>query len=126
MSIFQSIAEERIQASIRNGDFESLSGAGKPLALDNDALVPEDLRMAYKMLKNAGYLPPEIIDEREMRSIVDMLETCQDEKIRFVQIKKLSLLITKISMRRNRPVALDEDSDYYRKAVECISVASKK
>ena len=30
------------------------SGDGAPLDLDDDRLVPEDLRMAYRILKNAG------------------------------------------------------------------------
>ncbi|MGE4297463.1 MAG: DUF1992 domain-containing protein [Desulfovibrionaceae bacterium] len=125
MSIFQRIAEERIQNSIRNGAFDDLDGAGKPLALDDDSMVPEDLRMAYKMLKNAGFVPPEIADAKEIRSIVDMLETCQDEKIRFTQIKKLGLLLAKTAQHRNRAVVLDENSDYYRKAVACLSVAAQ-
>ena len=34
--------------------------AEKKIDLDDDALVPEDLRMAYRILKNAGFIPPEV------------------------------------------------------------------
>ena len=54
------IAEQKIAEAIANGELDGLPGAGKPLALDDDALVPEDLRMAYRILKNAGYVPEEV------------------------------------------------------------------
>ncbi|WP_407927891.1 DnaJ family domain-containing protein [Izhakiella capsodis] len=31
-----------------------------PLKLNDDSLVPEALRLVYCMLKNAGFLPPEL------------------------------------------------------------------
>src|SRR5688572_32819466 len=49
------IAEQRIAEAIANGDFDDLPGSGKPLELDDDALIPEELRLAYRILKNAGY-----------------------------------------------------------------------
>ena len=54
------IAEQKIAEAIENGDFDDLPGAGKPLELDDDSLVPEDLRLAYRILKNAGFVPPEV------------------------------------------------------------------
>ena len=54
------IAEQRIAEAIANGDFDDLPGSGKPLELDDDSLVPEELRLAYRILKNAGFVPQEI------------------------------------------------------------------
>lgn len=54
------IAEQRIAEAIENGDFDDLPGSGKPLQLDDDSLVPEELRLAYRVLKNAGFVPSEI------------------------------------------------------------------
>ena len=54
------IAEQKIAEAIANGDFDDLPGSGKPLALDDDSLVPEELRLAYRILKNAGFIPPEV------------------------------------------------------------------
>ncbi|HEX6413120.1 MAG TPA: DnaJ family domain-containing protein [Burkholderiales bacterium] len=54
------IAEQRIAEAIANGDFDDLPGSGKPLELDDDSLLPEELRLAYRILKNAGFVPPEI------------------------------------------------------------------
>lgn len=54
------LVERRIQAAIARGEFDGLPGAGRPLALDDDPLVPEELRVAYRLLKNAGCVPPEL------------------------------------------------------------------
>ena len=54
------IAEQRIAEAIANGELDGLPGAGKALELDDDALVPEELRVAHRILKNAGVAPPEV------------------------------------------------------------------
>lgn len=54
------IAERRIAEALAKGELDELPGAGKPLELDDDALIPEELRMAYRILKNAGYAPEEV------------------------------------------------------------------
>ena len=56
MSVVAFIAEQRIREALERGDFDGLSGAGAPLDLRADEHVPEELRMAYTLLKNSGYL----------------------------------------------------------------------
>jgi hypothetical protein len=56
---FNRIVEERILSAQKKGQFSNLPGEGKPLDLPDDGHIPEDLRMAYKILKNADCLPPE-------------------------------------------------------------------
>ena len=51
---FQKIIEERIRKAQQKGEFENLKGTGEPLALEDDRFVPEDLRLAFKILKNAS------------------------------------------------------------------------
>jgi hypothetical protein len=58
MLLFDLIAEQRIAEAIARGELENLPGAGRPLDLGDDALIPEDLRMAFRILKNAGFVPP--------------------------------------------------------------------
>jgi hypothetical protein len=48
------IAERKIAEAISRGELDNLPGAGRPLELDDDALIPEDLRVAVRILKNAG------------------------------------------------------------------------
>jgi hypothetical protein len=54
------LAERRIAEAIANGELDELPGKGRPLELDDDALVPEDQRVANRVLKNAGAAPPEV------------------------------------------------------------------
>ncbi|CDI03677.1 hypothetical protein BN873_610074 [Candidatus Competibacter denitrificans Run_A_D11] len=57
MNLLDQIAEARIQAAIDQGELRDLPGQGKPLQLDDDSAIPEELRVAYRILKNAGFLP---------------------------------------------------------------------
>ncbi len=54
------LIERRIREAAQRGEFDDLPGAGRPLPLEDDALVPEELRVAYRILRNAGMLPPEL------------------------------------------------------------------
>jgi hypothetical protein len=60
--------EEKIKNSIEDGDFDDLPGMGKPLDLKDEltGLSPE-LKMVYKTLKNAGYIPEN--DDKDQNSI---------------------------------------------------------
>lgn len=60
MSVLDILAEQRIKEALERGDLEGLPGAGRPLELDDDALVPEELRLANRILKNAGYTPADL------------------------------------------------------------------
>ena len=57
-----------IAEAIARGELDDLPGAGRPLDLDDDALVPEELRLAYRILKNAGFVPAELETLKEMAS----------------------------------------------------------
>lgn len=63
------LVESRIQEAAEAGDFDNLPGAGQPLVLDDDPLVPEEVRTAHRVLKNAGYVPPEVDQLREAANL---------------------------------------------------------
>ena len=54
------LAEKKLAEAVSRGELDDLPGQGRPLELQEDLLVPEELRLAYRILKNAGYVPPEI------------------------------------------------------------------
>lgn len=120
------VAEQRIREAQDRGEFEGLPGQGKPLNLEDDSMVPEDLRMAYKVLRNAGYIPPELAERKEITTLVEMLEQCVDEQERVRQIRKLRVMLGRAAARRNRPVALEDNDPYYRRIVERITLAERK
>lgn len=71
---FAAIVERRIAEAMARGEFDRLPGAGRPLALDDDPLVPEEMRVAYRILKNAGFVPPELERLAEINRLLAALE----------------------------------------------------
>ena len=68
-SALLSIAERRITQAIEEGTLRTDSWKYKPLPLDSDSFVPDDLKMAYKILKNSGFVPPEIETRKEIQKL---------------------------------------------------------
>lgn len=50
--------EEHLRKAIEQGKFDDLPGKGQPLKLEENPLADEDWRLAYHMLKSAGYTLP--------------------------------------------------------------------
>lgn len=126
MFYWHKLADERIEKSMREGEFENLEGAGRPLRLEDDSMVPEDLRMAYKILRNSGHVPPQIADEKEIRTVVEMLEQCEDEQTRYRQMQKLNYLITRWNIRYGKPIRFEKEQVYYDKIVERVELVERK
>ena len=118
MFAFQRIVEKRIKEAEKRGAFDDLPGSGEPLEFEDDSRIPEDLRMAYKILKNADCLPPEVLLKKEIRQMEDMLENIPDERERCRLIKSINYKIMKLNMTRNRPPLLEENQIYYDKLVD--------
>ena len=124
--IMDKIAEERIREAIERGEFDDLPGKGKPLDLEDDSHLPPDLRMAYKILKNADCLPPELELRKEIRTTEQLLAGVQDTQEKYKQMKKLNYLIMKLNMTRRVSMALEENQHYYEKVVDKIGSSKKR
>jgi hypothetical protein len=120
------IAERKISEAIRKGQLDIEAWRNRPLPVTNDSLVPEELRMAHKILKNAGYLPPEIETKKEIQQIEDLLVNCEDEYTRVKQLKKLNYLVMKLNTMKGDVVNIESQEEYFRQVVERISVNRKK
>ena len=81
MFFFQKIIEKRIKEAQKRGEFDNLPGHGEPLEVEDDSHVPEDLRLAYKILKNADCLPPELQLRKEIRQMEDMLDNIDRKSV---------------------------------------------
>ncbi len=112
MDIFTLIAEDRIRDAEKAGVFSNLPGKGHPLDLESDAGVPEDLRMAYTVLRNAGYVPPEVADRKELDDLLDLLERCPEERKKVAQMRRLETLLFRLN-RQGRSLALEANDTYY-------------
>ncbi|HET6872493.1 MAG TPA: DnaJ family domain-containing protein [Sporolactobacillaceae bacterium] len=75
MDIFALIAEDKIKTAIKKGELDNLPGKGKPLQLDDLAGVPEDLRMGYRLLKNAGFFDEEAKLGRDIMHLTESLKS---------------------------------------------------
>lgn len=83
---FDEIIEERIRSAALRGDFENLPGAGRPLELDDDLLVPVELRVANRVLKNSGYVPAELIELKTFSSLAASVAAATDAGLRRLQL----------------------------------------
>ncbi len=119
------IAEQKIQQAMKNGGLTVERWKNRPLPMEDDSLVPDELKMAYKILKNSGYLPPEIEERKEVKRLEDLIAATEEEHVRLKQMKKLSVLLMKIDARRGKTSNIAQQDDYYRKVVEKISLNTK-
>lgn len=119
------IAERRIREAQARGDFDDLPGAGAPLELDDDALVPEELRAAYRVLKNAGFLPPELVVHREIRDIEELLQQVEGEFERARLLSRINfLLASNAAGRRHGNLRVQEA--YLEKIAQRLELRRKK
>ena len=121
---FSKIIEERIRKAQKKGDFDNLEGSGKPLKLEDDSHIAEDLRLAYKILKNANCLPPEIELKKEIARTEDLLSSMKDTARKHRTLKKLNYLIMRLNAVRDTSIELEMPQQYSHKLVERLE--SKK
>jgi hypothetical protein len=112
------LAEERIERALRRGEFDDLRTAGRPLALDDDSMVPAELRAGYRLLRNAGYLPDEMQTRRDIHDAEELLRLARDEDERQVAAARLRLLMDRLDHRRG--AALVTQEAYYRRICERV------
>lgn len=123
---FQKIVEERILKAQKNGEFDNLMGNGKPLDLRDDIHVSEDLRLAFKILKNADCLPPEVELKKEIKQTEALLEGMAETSEKYRIMKKLNYLIMKLNTTRDTSVTLEMPQLYANKLVNHLGSSKSK
>jgi len=118
MDIFRKIADRKITEAMMDGGFDNLSGKGKRLVFDDETWVPEDLRISYRFLKNAGYLPPELELRNEIINLKSLLNTLDDNKERLNTMRELHYKIMKMNLMRKKPLTLEDFPLYEERVVE--------
>jgi hypothetical protein len=126
MDFITFIAEQRISQAIEKGELKPTGWENKPLPLNDDHMVPDDLKIAYKLLKNSGYLPPEIETRKEITRLEELIARTEDEHERLQQMRKLNVLLMKVDATRNNPANIAHNDEYYRKIVERTTVRATK
>lgn len=118
MSYFTRVVEERIREAQKNGAFDNLLGQGKPLQLEDQSLVPEDLRMAYHILKNAHVLPPEAEVQKEIHTLQDLLKYVEEEGERRALLKEIEWKFIRLDLLRRRSFSWQTSRFYGKKLVQ--------
>ena len=116
MKILAELAERAIIEAQQRGEFEGLEGQGRPLPDQSDPFMPETLRMAYKVLKNSGYVPEAIQSQREIRSLIECLERETDESRKMRQIQKVQLFLARAKILHGG-LLQEENEAYFQKVV---------
>ena len=120
------LVEKRIKEAEEQGAFDNLPGKYKPIKLEDNTNVPDDLRLAYQILKNAGYLPQELQLRKEIKRMEDLLEHVSDEKEAYKLVKEINLKIMKLNMMGKKSPLLEENQIYYKKVLQKIKERREK
>lgn len=111
---FEALVEERIKTAQEQGRFENLAGKGKPLVFEENH-VPDELRMAHKILKNSGFLPPEVEIRKQMNTIHELMDQPGQTSADQAKLhKKLNYLMAKLDAVRSAGPGSTLARDQYR------------
>lgn len=125
MNILDQIAEARIQEAIERGELRNLPGEGKPLQLDDDSAIPEELRAAYRILKNSGFLPPELQLRKELRAAEQLLQQLPESERSRARVR-LELLQLRLAASRRQPINLLLEDHYRQRLLERLDPSSSR
>ena len=113
MNLLETLAEQRISEAIARGELDGLPNQGRPLELDDDSMVPPSLRAAYRVLKNAGYLPEEMELRREIHDAEELLRIARSEEEKATAGSRLRLLLSRLGDQRAESL-MTQDAYYQR------------
>jgi hypothetical protein len=99
-----------------------LPGAGAPLDLDDDSLVPPEMRLAFRVLKNAGYIPEQVRLRREISDLEAVARDCGGDPAQRRAFNRLALLRTRLAARRVGEPAFELEAGYREKLLNALSV----
>ena len=117
LSFLQRVVEEKIREAQEAGAFDNLPGAGKPLQLEDLSWVPEDLRVAYTILKNAHVLPPEVELLKQIRTIEELLKYVENGPQKKDLVKQIQWKMIRLDLLKRRSMDLVKVRLYSEKLV---------
>jgi hypothetical protein len=95
---FDKLAEAKIKEAMESGEFDNLAGRGKPLDLSAYFNTPEDVRLAYSILKNADVVPREAELLKEAEALREKLVCCASEDERAKIKKQIDEMLLKYNL----------------------------
>ncbi len=122
---FTKVVEERIRSAQQKGEFNNLAGAGKPLKLEEDRHISEELRLSHKILKNADCLPPDIELKKQIERTEDLLRGMEETAEKYRTIKKLNFMIMKLNAMRNVSIDFEVPQQYSERLIRHLESKKK-
>ena len=120
MKLLDALVEQRIAAAAARGEFDDLPGAGAPQNLEDEPLVPEEVRVANRILKNAGFVPPAVEQLRALRDLESELAKTGDDKAERCRLRaKMLALDMALESLRGGPMVVPHE--YRRRIAERLS-----
>lgn len=121
MDAFSKIAEQRIREAIESGQFDELENAGRPITFEDETWIPQDLRAAYRVLKNSGCIPPELELRKETLGLRDLINTIDDDTERLRKIRELNFKLMKLGEMRKSPLNIERFPEYEKKIFDKLT-----
>jgi hypothetical protein len=115
MSFLERLAEDRIREAMERGEFDDLPLFGKPLRFESDAFVPDDLKLGYKILKDAGFLPPELELRKEIATLETLLREVEDGDERLRVARKINEKVLRLNLLRRTSIDRETREVYVKK-----------
>jgi hypothetical protein len=104
MDFFTILSEDKIKQAIKDGEFKELPGMGKSLELEDLSHIPPELRISYKILKNANMMDEDIELKKAIHTLEQLIAQCPDEmekeKLQ-VQLNEKAFQLDKVLKKRN-------------------------
>ncbi|MFQ5602537.1 MAG: DUF1992 domain-containing protein [bacterium] len=115
MNVFTNIAEQRIVQALEAGEFENLPGSGRPLNLDQEFNANNEHRLAFIILKNAGYLPSPLQIRKEIeqkqRTLQEVIEQCRQRTQNYKHFLDSEFKILGAVSSKNRSKVANKNGD---------------
>lgn len=111
MLFLERLAEEKILEALERGELDDLPGKGKPIPPEEGLqFVPEEMRAAFRILRNSGYVPEEVRLLREIDDLLRLVEQEDSTQTGGEDMKRLRLLMARLGEQRGGNLAL---ADHY-------------
>jgi DnaJ family protein C protein 28 len=66
MKHWESLVDQKVREAMERGEFDDLPGKGKPVDTSENPFEDPELRMAHRMLRNAGFAPSWIEERKDI------------------------------------------------------------
>ena len=119
MRLLAALVEQRIPAAAARGEFDEIPVTDAPPELDDDLRVPAEVRIANRILKTAGFVPPAVEQLRALCNLQDEMRAVSDRATRCRLQAKMLALDMALESLRGGPLVVPRE--YCRRIAERLS-----